>query len=109
MLPATTVARPEARQSAPVSSVTVDLPFEPVTASTFCSGGSARAKSSMSPTSSAPQATAAANTGLAPATLGQLAAPPADPAAAVAYAEALYAHGWLSPLPADTDSPIQAS
>ena len=63
MLPATTVARPEARQSAPVSAVTVDLPFEPVIASTFCSGGSARAKSSMSPTSSAPPATAAAIAG----------------------------------------------
>ena len=49
MLPATTVASPAARHSAPVSAVTVDLPFEPVTASTFCSGGSARAKSSMSP------------------------------------------------------------
>ncbi len=60
MLPATTVARPEARQSAPESAVTVDLPFEPVIASTFCSGGSARAKSSMSPTSSTPPATAAA-------------------------------------------------
>ena len=29
MLPATTVARPAARHSAPVSAVTVDLPFEP--------------------------------------------------------------------------------
>jgi hypothetical protein len=37
-----------------VSAVTVDLPFEPVTAITFCSGGSSRAKSSMSPASSAP-------------------------------------------------------
>ena len=63
MLPATTVARPAARQRAPVSAVTVDLPFEPVIASTFCSGGSARAKSSMSPTSSAPRATAAAIAG----------------------------------------------
>ena len=34
--------------------MTVDLPFDPVIASTFCSGGSARAKSSMSPASSAP-------------------------------------------------------
>ena len=37
MLPATTVARPAARHSAPVSAVTVVLPFEPVIASTFCS------------------------------------------------------------------------
>jgi len=28
---------------------------------------------------------------------------PANPVAAVAYAEALYAKGWLSPAPADTD------
>ena len=63
MLPATIVARPPARASAPVSAVTVDLPFDPVTASTFCSGGSSRAKSSMSPTSSAPRATAAAIAG----------------------------------------------
>ena len=60
MLPATTVDKPAARASAPVSVVTVVLPFEPVIASTFCPGGSARAKSSMSPTSSAPRATAAA-------------------------------------------------
>ncbi len=63
MLPATTVARPAARHSAPVSAVTVVLPFDPVIARTFCSGGSARAKSSMSPTSSAPRATAAAIAG----------------------------------------------
>ena len=36
MLPATTVARPAARHSAPVSAVTVVLPFVPVIASTFC-------------------------------------------------------------------------
>ena len=59
MLPATTVPSPPARHSAPVSAVTVDLPFDPVIASTFCSGGSARAKSSMSPARSAPFATAA--------------------------------------------------
>ena len=73
MLPATTVARPAARHSAPVSAVTVDLPFEPVIASTFCSGGSARAKSSMSPTSSAPRATAAAIAGWSLATPGLIA------------------------------------
>ena len=54
---------PAARHSAPVSAVTVVLPLEPVIASTFCSGGSARANSSMSPTSSAPRATAAAIAG----------------------------------------------
>ena len=52
----------------------------------------------------ASQATAAVNTGLAPATLAQLSVRPPDPIAAVAYAEALYAHGWLSPMPASTDA-----
>lgn len=42
--------------------------------------------------------------GLAPAITNQLAAAPADPIAAVAYAEALYTKGWLSPAPADTDA-----
>lgn len=55
-------------------------------------------------TNSAEQTAAAASTGLAPATLTQLAQPPADPIGAVAYAEALYAGGWLSPAPVDTDS-----
>ena len=55
-------------------------------------------------TNSAEQAAAAAATGLAPAALSQLGAAPADPVAAVAYAEALYANGWLSPMPADTDT-----
>jgi maltose-binding protein MalE len=50
----------------------------------------------------------ASATGLAPATLGQLTAQPADPVAAVAYASALYSYGWLSPMPADTD-PIFSS
>ena len=63
MLPATTVASPAARASAPVSAVTVVFPFEPVIAITFGCGGSARAKSSTSPTSSAPRATAAAMNG----------------------------------------------
>jgi len=53
---------------------------------------------------STPQATFAADTGLAPATLNQLGVPPPDPAAGVAYAEALYADGWQSPQPADTDT-----
>lgn len=55
-------------------------------------------------TNSAEQAAAASATGLAPATLNQLATAPSNPVAAVAYAEALYAKGWLSPAPADTDS-----
>lgn len=55
-------------------------------------------------TNPAEQDTAAAETGLAPAVLSQLAsAPPADPFAGVAYAGALYSNGWLSPAPADTD------
>ena len=55
-------------------------------------------------TNSAEQIDAASATGLAPATLNQLAIAPADPIASVAYAEALYAKGWLSPTPADTDT-----
>lgn len=55
-------------------------------------------------TGSTEQGAAAVATGLAPAVLSELAQPPAaDPVAAVAYAEALYANGWLSPAPADTD------
>lgn len=52
----------------------------------------------------AEQAAAAAATGLAPASLNVLASAPADPIAAVVYAEALYTNGWLSPAPADTDA-----
>ena len=55
-------------------------------------------------TNAAEQNAAASATGLAPAVLNELATAPADPAAAVAYAEALYSKGWLSPTPADTDS-----
>ncbi len=55
-------------------------------------------------TNSAEQAAGASATGLAPAVLSQLATAPADPVAEVAYAEALYSEGWLSPAPADTDS-----
>lgn len=55
-------------------------------------------------TNSAEQAAAAVATGLAPAALSQLAIAPADPVAVVAYSEALYAKGWLSPVPADTDA-----
>ncbi len=50
------------------------------------------------------QTLAAGATGLAPATLSQLAnIPSSDPIAAVAYAEALYSKGWLSPSPADVN------
>jgi len=56
-------------------------------------------------TNSAEQVAASSATGLAPAVLNQLATvPAADPIASVAYAEALYANGWLSPTPADTDT-----
>jgi len=56
-------------------------------------------------TDPAVQTSAAALTGLAPATLTVLStAPTDDPVAAVAYAEALYAKGWLSPMPEDTDT-----
>ncbi len=55
-------------------------------------------------TSTPGQNVAAAATGLAPATLSALATIPSnDPVAAVSYAEALYANGWLSPTPGDTD------
>ncbi len=55
-------------------------------------------------TNVAEQTIVAAVTGFAPATLTPLATAPADPVAAIAYAEALYTSGWLSPLPADTDT-----
>lgn len=50
------------------------------------------------------QDTAATTLGLAPAARAALAAIHEDPVAAVAYEEALYAAGWLSPAPADTDT-----
>lgn len=50
------------------------------------------------------QAIAAGATGLAPAALDALVAPPADPVDAVSYASALYTEGWLSPAPEDTDA-----
>lgn len=50
------------------------------------------------------QLAAAEATGLAPATLSLLSTVPNDPVAAVAYTEALYAKGWLSPVPTDTDT-----
>ncbi|MDO8514665.1 MAG: extracellular solute-binding protein [bacterium] len=55
-------------------------------------------------TNSAEQIAAAANTGLAPATLNQLSSVPTDPVGVVAYTEALYTRGWLSPAPTNTDS-----
>jgi len=55
-------------------------------------------------TGSAEQVSASTNTGLAPATLSELAVAPADPTLAVAYATALYTKGWLSPAPTDTDA-----
>ena len=54
--------------------------------------------------SPAEQSAAATATGLAPVSLQVLTTAPADPVAAVAYSEALYARGWLSPAPADVDS-----
>lgn len=55
-------------------------------------------------TSSTAQTAAAPVLGLAPATLTPLATLPTDPSAAIAYREALYTHGWLSPAPADTNA-----
>jgi hypothetical protein len=52
----------------------------------------------------AEQGSAAGATGLAPANLSALETPPDNPAAGVAYEEALYARGWLSPAPRDTDT-----
>ncbi|MBI2409489.1 extracellular solute-binding protein [Candidatus Kaiserbacteria bacterium] len=46
----------------------------------------------------------AAATGLAPATLQALAVPPDDPTLSLAYAEALYTKGWLSPARERTDA-----
>ena len=54
-------------------------------------------------TNSAAQTIAVAYTGLAPTVLTELAKAPSDPVIAVAYAEALYSKGWLSPMPVDTD------
>jgi len=55
-------------------------------------------------TSAAEQNAAASATGLAPAVLSELVTVPSDPASAVAYAEALYSKGWMSPSSIDTDS-----
>ena len=59
-------------------------------------------------TNPALQEAAAGATGLAPASLTELAKQPADPVLAVGYASALYTRGWLSPPPSDTD-PIFSS
>jgi ABC-type glycerol-3-phosphate transport system substrate-binding protein len=50
------------------------------------------------------QAVVAPATGLAPANLNALTEVPDDPTAAIAYSEALYTKGWLSPAPSDTDA-----
>ena len=50
------------------------------------------------------QSVAAAATGLVPVNLGALGTAPVDPVAAVAYAEALYTRGWLSPAPSEVDA-----
>lgn len=50
------------------------------------------------------QSIAASYTGLAPANLNALGTAPTDPINAVAYAEALYTRGWLSPAPTDTNA-----
>lgn len=50
------------------------------------------------------QLIAAGATGLAPANLNVLTTAPIDPFAAVAYSEALYTRGWLSPAQGDTDA-----
>ncbi|HET9641662.1 MAG TPA: extracellular solute-binding protein [Candidatus Paceibacterota bacterium] len=49
------------------------------------------------------QAAAAAATSLAPVSLTALSSPPSDTVGSVAYSEALYSKGWLSPEPAATD------
>ncbi len=55
-------------------------------------------------TGGAEQIAAAAATGLAPATLNELAKiPSTDPIAAISYPAALYSKGWLSPAAADVD------
>jgi len=50
------------------------------------------------------QTAAASATGLAPAVLNNLSTPPSDPGAAVAYSEALYSRGWISPPPLYVDA-----
>ena len=54
---------------------------------------------------SAEQSLSASLTGLAPVNLNVLGGvAPIDPIAVVAYDEALYTYGWLSPAPTDTDA-----
>ncbi len=52
---------------------------------------------------SAQQTAAAVSTGLAPVTFSAISITPPDPVATVAYGEALYARGWLSPSADVTD------
>ncbi|MFA6408260.1 MAG: extracellular solute-binding protein [Candidatus Paceibacterota bacterium] len=54
-------------------------------------------------TSPAMQAIAASAFGIAPAITNPLVQAQSDPISAVAYSEALYTKGWLSPAPSDTD------
>ena len=65
------------------------------------SGGAYAAAALLS--NSPEQLALASATGLAPAARSALARVQADPTAAVAASSALYAKGWLSPLPVDTD------
>jgi ABC-type glycerol-3-phosphate transport system substrate-binding protein len=55
-------------------------------------------------TNSDEQSVAANATGLTPVTLNQLAAVPTEAVASVAYSEALYADGWISPSPSNADT-----
>lgn len=61
-------------------------------------------RAAMALTQPAAQAALTGTSGLAPASRVALSQVPNDPLAAVAYSQALYAKGWLSPLPSDTDS-----
>lgn len=54
-------------------------------------------------TGTSQQALLAQATGLAPATRSTLSAVPSNPVAAVAYSSALYAKGWVSPMPLGVD------
>jgi ABC-type glycerol-3-phosphate transport system substrate-binding protein len=55
-------------------------------------------------TNSSEQSIAASFTGLSSVNLNVLSTAPVDPVATVAYGEALYTHGWMSPTSSDTDA-----
>lgn len=59
-------------------------------------------------TNSDAQKMAAGNTGLAPVKLTELSSPPSDAVLAVAYSQALYSKGWLSPGASATDQVFSA-